>query len=118
MPPIRLFLDEDVHKFMASALRQRGWEALSVVEAGRRSINDPEQLAFAADEGYSIVTFNAHDFARLHSQYAEQGREHFGIIVGVKLDPQRTLRGLLTLLDSLSADDLKNLLIYASNWSR
>lgn len=40
MAAIKVYLDEDVHTFIAPALRLRSWEALTTEEAGRRGAND------------------------------------------------------------------------------
>jgi hypothetical protein len=34
MALIRVYLDEDVHNLIADALRLRGWDALTTIEAG------------------------------------------------------------------------------------
>ena len=41
---IRLYLDEDVHTSLASALRQQGYDVLHVHEADRRRLVDAAQL--------------------------------------------------------------------------
>lgn len=37
--PIRLYIDEDVHESVAPALRQHGYDVLTVREAGRRGVH-------------------------------------------------------------------------------
>ena len=44
MADIKIYLDEDVHPFIADALRLRGWQALTTVEAQRRSSTDRGNL--------------------------------------------------------------------------
>ena len=41
---VRLFTDEHIHKHLAGTLRDRGYDALSCQEAGRRGVSDDEQL--------------------------------------------------------------------------
>ncbi len=53
MAAINLYLDEDVHTFIADAVRRRGWEALTTEEAGRRGATDADQLAFARSAAQS-----------------------------------------------------------------
>jgi len=62
MAALKIYLDEDVHPFVAHALRLRGWEVLTTVEAGRRTTSDLDQLTFAADNGYAILTYDTRDF--------------------------------------------------------
>ncbi len=60
-PRIRLYVDEDVHESVAPALRQHGYDVLTVREAGRRGRTDAEQLAYAAEQGRTLFSFNASD---------------------------------------------------------
>lgn len=43
MTAIKLYLDEDVHTFIAHTLRLRGWEALTTQEAEQREADDVDQ---------------------------------------------------------------------------
>jgi hypothetical protein len=58
MAAIRIYLDEDVHAFIAHALRLRDWEALTTIEAGRQGSTDVDQIQFATENGYAIVSYN------------------------------------------------------------
>lgn len=51
-PPffIRLYLDEDVHKRMASALGLRHCDVVSAHQVHRWGLSDEEQLTYAATE--------------------------------------------------------------------
>jgi len=112
----KLFLNEDVHTRLAKALRQRGFDAITTVEAGMSGSPDEEQLAFAASRGRVILTFNRSDYARLHKRYAEHGWEHCGIIVSEQYPIGELLRRVLNLLMSLSVQDMRNRLEYLSQW--
>ena len=113
---IKLFLNEDVHTRLAKALRQRGFDAITTVEAGMSGSPDEEQLAFAASQGRVILTFNRSDYARLHKRYAEHGWEHCGIIVSEQYPIGEPLRRMLNLLMSLAVKDMRNRLEYLSQW--
>ena len=116
MAAIQVYLDEDVHTFIAHALRLRGWEALTTQEAERRGTTDLDQITFASDRGYAILTYNIRDFPRLHADILAGRKTHAGIIVGTRQDPRGNIRALLNLLHSLSAEDLVNQLVYLNNW--
>ena len=62
MSAARFFTDEDVYAGVASGLRKSGVDAVSTPEAGRLGESDESQLAFAAGEGRSLVTFNVAHF--------------------------------------------------------
>lgn len=117
MTAARIYLDEDVHTFLVQALRLRGWEATTTAEQGQLRAADSEQIDFATHHGYTILTYDQGDFPRLHYERVEQGGQHGGILIGVKQDPYRTLRGLLRLLSEVSAEEMKNRLEYLSNWA-
>ena len=61
---IRLYLDEDVHKRIALALRIKGYEVISAHEAKNWNISDKEQLDYAISRKMAIFTFNCVDFIR------------------------------------------------------
>lgn len=85
---IALYTDEDVSSKLALALRVRGYDALSCLEAKRsnRNIPDPEQLAFATEQGRVILTFNARDYVPLDHVWQGIGREHAGIVLASQTD--------------------------------
>ncbi|GAB4188167.1 MAG: hypothetical protein Fur006_28480 [Coleofasciculaceae cyanobacterium] len=105
---IRLFVDEDVHGDLGAALRQQGYDVLTVNEARRGGLSDAEQLAFAAEQNRAIFTFNAADFIALHLNYLTQKRTHAGIIVCQQIPIKEAVRRLLYLLDRISADEISN----------
>ena len=117
MATIRIYLDEDVHTFIAQALRLRGWQALTTEEARRRSTTDLEQITFATDHEYAILTYNIRDFPRLHHEIVTRGETHAGIIAAKREDPHRNVRALLNLLTARSAEAMRGQLVYLNNWA-
>ena len=108
MSAIKLLLDEDVWLGLAVALRERGFEALHVYEAGRGGIPDADQLAWATQEGRAILTHNARDFAPLVSKYFLDSRPHAGLILSPQIEKGELVRRALNLLRSLSAEEIAN----------
>lgn len=113
---IKVYLDEDVHAFIAEALHLRGWEALTTREAGRRGASDLDQIEFATKHGYAILTYNVSNFPRHHFELTARGRIHSGIIIATQDDPRRSLRALLNILSTFSQEDVVGQLIYLNNW--
>ncbi len=116
------YFDEDVSTAVMEALRERGFEAhcardegMTLAALGRR-VRDEEQLAYAVKRGWTIVTFNRGDFARLNDQYMENRLEHAGIIVSKRMTVGQMFRALLNLLDRMSADEIRNQLVYLPNF--
>jgi predicted nuclease of predicted toxin-antitoxin system len=86
----------------------RNYDAISAYEVGNAELEDAEQFDFAIRQGRAIVTHNAHDFEPLVDQYYAQGKEHFGLIIAEQLPIGELLRRLLRLLNTVSADEMKN----------
>jgi hypothetical protein len=105
---IRLYLDEDVHKRIASALRLRRFDVVSAHEVGRWGLSDAEQLTYAATEGRALFTYNTPDYLRLHLDWLQRGQEHHGIIVSDQLPIGEAVRRLLNLLNRVTADEMRN----------
>ncbi len=105
---IRLYLDKDVFKDIAPALRTRGFDAISVHELDRYGWSDAEHLACAATEGRALFTFNASDYIILHEEYLAEGKLHAGIIVSKQHTIRETLRRLLGFLNRVTAGEVQN----------
>ncbi len=110
---IRLLVDEDVWDGLAAALRERGYNAISVAEARCKGLCDEDLLAYATAEQRAIITHNAQDFAPLAETYFFQGIRHYGIIVARQFEKGELLRRILSLLDDLTARSLADTLRFA-----
>ena len=110
--PFPLYLDADVHPIVARILRDRGFDALSAHEAGRHQASDREQLHFAVAHGRTLVTFNVVDFVREARVYAQEGRDHCGIIVSDQLEIGELVRRITKVLGRFSAADMINRFIW------
>lgn len=118
--PIRLYLDEDaMDDDLVQALRLRGVDVETALDAHLAGRSDDEQLAYAVSVGRTLYTFNVSDFMTLHSAYMAEGRAHAGIIFGQQQrysvgEQMRRLRRLIALR---SADAMQNNFEFLSNWS-
>jgi hypothetical protein len=102
VPGIRFYTDEHVGHAVAAALGRRGVDAVTVVEAGMRTAEDLEHLAWARAEGRVLVTLDA-DFLRLHAT----GEEHAGIVYGPQGTPlRRIISGLMLIHDVLTPEEM------------
>jgi predicted nuclease of predicted toxin-antitoxin system len=104
----RLHLNENLSPRLASELREYGFNVIASQETDMLTASDEEQLAFAAAERRAIVTFNVGDFTILHYEYQAEGKEHWGIILSSPEHIGVILRRLLHLLNSVSAEELRN----------
>jgi len=108
MPPPRLYLNEHLSPRLAEQLRQHGFDVTSTVESKMGEADDDEQLAHAASEQRALVTFNHKDFAVRHERYLTEDKEHWGIVLSTEEPIDILRRRLLRLLNTLSAEELKN----------
>jgi predicted nuclease of predicted toxin-antitoxin system len=107
-----LYLDEDVSILVAQLVRSHGFDALTTLEAGQLGNSDEQQLAYAVSGTRVLVTHNRSDFEALAQRYFDAERMHYGIILAVRRSPYEIVRRLLTIMNNLTADEVKNQLFY------
>ena len=106
-----LYCDEDsMRNALVLALRKRGVDILSALEAGTVKEPDDRQLAYAATQGRAIYSFNVGDFCRLHSQWLAEERSHAGIILAQQQQYSigEQIRRLVKIIGTLSAEEMRN----------
>ena len=107
-----LYFDEDVSALLATLLRARGIDTTSDREENMLGRLDPDQLEKAISLGRTIVTHNRRDFEDIHSDFIAQQMRHYGVIVAQRRDIYEIARRLGLLLDTLTADEIENQLLY------
>jgi hypothetical protein len=116
---IKIYIDEDaMDSDLVVALRSRGVEVATALDAGLTEEPDEGQLAFATECGCVLYTFNVSDFYRLHTQWVEAGREHAGMILAPqqRFSVGEQLRRLLHLGATTTAAAMRNRVEFLSNW--
>ncbi len=89
-----------------------GFRAETARDAGQLSKPDSEQLAYAVERGFCVVTHNRENFEELHLHYFPTGRNHSGVIISVRRRPYEVARQLVPLLNRIAADEMRNQLLY------
>ena len=107
-----LYLDEDVSVLVAGLLRSRGLDTVTAVAEQMLGLDDSAQLAHAAAMGRCVVTHNRVHFELLHRQYLASGRDHAGIVVATRRAPHEVASRIVMLLNTLTADEIRNQLLY------
>jgi predicted nuclease of predicted toxin-antitoxin system len=70
---IRFLLDEHIPSAVAVGLKQKGIDAVTVHDVGRRGMPDSEQVRFAAEEGWVLVTFDSDYLAMARDKIQHSG---------------------------------------------
>ncbi|MBM4094294.1 MAG: hypothetical protein FJ276_33530 [Planctomycetes bacterium] len=120
MSAIRLYFDADsMERGLLAALRERGVDATTALEAGMVAATDEEQLEYARQEARVLVSFNGADFCRIHAARMSQGDSHAGIVVvpQQRYSVGERLRRLRQLVTSRTAEEMANRLEFLSNWT-
>ena len=119
MTKVRLYLDADaIDSDLVEALRLRNLDLDTALEAGMVHASDDQQLAYAADAGRVLYSFNIRDFMILYGDYQVGGKHHAGII----LAPQQRysigeqMRRLLKIVAEKSAEDMRDNVEFLSAW--
>jgi hypothetical protein len=118
VPHIKLYVDEDaMDADLIAALRARGVDVITALDADLIGQPDDAHLAFATQEHRALYTCNVCDFYQLHTQWAGI-RDHAGLI----LVPQQRysvgeqLRRILRLRAKTSTETMWNNVEFLSNW--
>lgn len=116
---IRLYLDEDaMDGDLVRALRLRGADVQTALEAGLINHPDDEHLAYAARQERALYSFNVVDFMTLHTVYMAEGKHHAGIILAQqqRYHVGEQMRRLLKLTGTKSAENLHDNIEFLSAW--
>lgn len=109
---IELYLDEDVDVLINHLIRARGFKSTTTQEAGRKSKQDDEQLAFAVSQQWTVLTHNRVHFEAMANEYFASGKTHYGIIIAVRRPPVELANRLLIILNNVTADEMFNQIRY------
>lgn len=116
---IRLYLDDDsLTKALVRALRERGVDVVTTLQVGLDGRDDEEHLAYAAEQGRVLCSFNTRDFYRIHSEWLAQDKSHAGIILARQqhYSVGEQLRRILRIIASKAAEDMKNQVEFLNRW--
>ena len=118
---IRLYFDEDsMQRSLVRALRARGVDVVTALDAMMIERGDAEHLDYATQQGRVLCSFNVGDFYRLHTDYVAHDKPHAGIILMRQqhYSVGEQMRRLLKLIASKSAEDMKNWIEFLAAWEK
>lgn len=108
----KLLLDEQIWKYLAKLLREQGFDVIHVNEVDLDATPDDQIMEYAVDKRRAVVTFNVRDYVPIAIQYAEDGKEHYGVVVSKELSHGELKRRVTKLLESVTAEELMNAVRY------
>lgn len=77
---IKFYTDTHIAKAVAVQLRQKGVDIVRCEEIGMAEASDTQLLEYATREQRTMISEDS-DFAKLHAQWLETGKNHTGIII-------------------------------------
>ena len=108
-----------MRRSLVSALRARGVDVITALDAEMIERKNAEHLDYATQQGRVLCTFNVGDFHRLHTDYMAHNMPHAGIILMRQqhYSVGEQMRRLLRLKASKSAEDMENWVEFLSAWN-
>jgi hypothetical protein len=116
---IRLYFDEDsMRHALIHALRARGIDVQTALDAAMIERTDEAHLEFATAQGRVLCSFNVGDFYKLHTGYLAQHKLHTGIVLArqQQYSVGEYMRRLLNLMVHLTAEEMQNRVEFLSAW--
>lgn len=112
------FDDDTVNSNLVRAARKHGLKVIIPADCGMVGADDDVHLKYAADHSLVLLTDNRQDFSRIHNEWLIIGREHSGIALSfqMRFSVGEKLRRILNIASAHTADEMKNNLVYISNW--
>jgi len=117
---IRLYFDEDsMRRAIVNALRARGMDVRTALDAGMIDRADELHLEHASSEGRALFSFNVRDFYQLHSTLIREGKSHSGIIVARQqaYSVGELMRRILRLSAARTPEQMQDTIEFLSAWS-
>lgn len=114
-----LYFDEDsIDWRRINALRAKGIDVMSALEANMLGYTDEEQLDFATANHRVLCSFNIRDFHRIHAEYINSGKDHGGIILvrQQQFSVGEYIRRIQILLEQKSSAEMMNQIEFLSGW--
>ena len=100
---MKLLLDEMIGPTVAERLRQRGVDAVALVERALLGTTDTDLFEQAQQDGRTVVTYDP-DYVVLDQRYRAEGRIHHGVVmVSSHRFPQRRAATIGALVRALEA---------------
>jgi hypothetical protein len=112
---VKILVDEMYPATVAEALRAAGIEATTVADVRLAGASDPEVFGAAVAGGYSVLTENVGDFARIAAEHNTTGGRHHGVLIALSSRFSRRPAGigpLTAAIQAIEGDQLEDRVVY------
>lgn len=100
---MKILVDEMYPATVAEALQGAGIEATTVAELRLAGASDLEVFGAAVAGGYSVLTENVSDFARIAAEHSTAGGHHHGVLIALSSRCSRRPAGIGPLIAAIQA---------------
>lgn len=118
---MKVLVDEMYPATVAEALRSAGIDATTIADLRLAGASDPEVFSAAIARGYTVLTENVGDFARIAAEHSTAGGYHHGLLVALSSRFSRRPAGVQPLVDAIRAiadEQLEDRVIYLTPAAR
>lgn len=112
---MKILVDEMYPARVAEALLAINIEATTVAELRPAGASDPEAFGAAVVGGYTILTENVGDFARIAAEHSTAGGHHAGLLIALSTRFSRRPAGiqpLIAAIRSVAHEDIQDRIIF------
>jgi hypothetical protein len=100
---VRILVDEMYPATVAGALLAAGIDAVTVADIRLGGASDPEVFDAAIADGYTVLTENVGDFARIAAEQSTSGGHHHGVLIALSSRFSRRPAGIGPLIAAIQA---------------
>jgi Domain of unknown function (DUF5615) len=115
---VKILVDEMYPATVAGALEAAGIEATTVADLRLAGASDPEVFGAAVAGGYSVLTENVGDFARIAAEDSTAGGHHHGVLIALSSRFSRRPAGigpLVAAIQALPGEQIADRVVYMNH---
>ena len=115
---MKILVDEMYSATVAGALEAAGIEAITVADLRLAATSDPEVFGAAVAGGYSVLTENVGDFARIAAEQSTAGGRHHGVLIALSSRFSRRPAGigpLVAAIQALPGEQIADRVVYLNH---
>jgi hypothetical protein len=112
---VKILIDEMYPAAVAEALHAAGIEAATVADLRLGGASDREVFGAAVAGGYSVLTENVGDFARIAAEHSTAGGHHHGVLIALSTRFSRRPAGigpLVAAIQSITDEQITDRVVY------